>query len=70
MGRYKDYHREPKRGGLNDGGPTTVHPEVSQALRDERVTGARTEAIVKWFNTEKGSDLSRVGGPNLRTFAG
>jgi CspA family cold shock protein len=57
MGRYKDYHREPRRGGFDD-----------EQGADDRASGSRSgyrrttpsqaaepvEAVVKWFNAEKG----------------
>ena len=57
MGRYKDYHREPRHGGYADdkksddrapaGRPNYSRPSASQ-------TSGSVEATVKWFNAEKG----------------
>lgn len=57
MGRYKDYHREPKSGGYDDdygsdgrasrGRPNYGSPSAPQASEP-------VEAIVKWFNADKG----------------
>ena len=65
MGRYKDYHREPKRGGYDDdqksndrasgGRPNYPSPSASQA-------SGSVEAIVKWFNAEKGFGFVAVVG--------
>src|SRR3981081_4369503 len=65
MGRYKDYHREPKRGGYDDdqksndrasgGRPNYPSPSASQA-------SGSVEAIVKWFNAEKGFGFVAVAG--------
>src|SRR3954465_5708944 len=65
MGRYKDYDRDPKRGGYDD-----------DQKSDDRTSGARpnypspsrttasgpVEAIVKWFNPEKGFGFVAVAG--------
>src|SRR6476469_2745438 len=65
MGRYKDYDREPKRGGYDD-----------DQKSDDRASGVRpnypspsatqasgpVEAIVKWFNAEKGFGFVAVVG--------
>ena len=65
MGRYKDYHREPKRGGYDDdqksndrasgGRPNYPSPSASQA-------SGSVAAIVKWFNAEKGFGFVAVVG--------
>src|SRR5258705_6643360 len=65
MGRYKDYHREPKRGGYDDNQksenreprvrPNYPSPSPSQASEP-------VEAIVKWFNAEKGFGFVAVVG--------
>jgi CspA family cold shock protein len=65
MGRYKDYHREPKRGGYDDdqksndrasgGRPNYPSPSASQA-------SGSVEATVKWFNAEKGFGFVAVVG--------
>jgi cold shock protein len=66
MGRYKDY-REPKRRGYDDdytpqdrvaerppSSPRPIAPQVAEPV----------EAIVKWFNAEKGFGfVAVVGGP-------
>ena len=65
MGRYKDY-REPKRRGYNDdinsndraagGRPNYPSPSAPQA-------SAPVDAVVKWFNAEKGFGfVALVGG--------
>ena len=64
MGRYKSY-REPKRRGFDDdyapqdrvaGGPL-INPRSSTLQASEPV-----EAIVKWFNAEKGFGFVSVSG--------
>jgi CspA family cold shock protein len=65
MGRYKDYDREPKRGGYDDDQksddrasgdrPNYSSPSASQA-------SGPVEAIVKWFNVEKGFGFVAVVG--------
>ena len=65
MGRYKDYDREPKRGGYDDdqksddrtsgGRPNYPSPSATQA-------SGSVEAIVKWFNAEKGFGFVAVVG--------
>jgi CspA family cold shock protein len=66
MGRYKGYDRGPKRGGLNDeqgfdnrsSGSQSGYQRTSAPQASEPV-----EAIVKWFNAEKGFGfLEMVGG--------
>jgi CspA family cold shock protein len=65
MGRYKDYHREPKRGGLNDGEASDNRSSGSQSgyprTSASQAPGA-VEAIVKWFNAEKGFGFVDVVG--------
>jgi CspA family cold shock protein len=57
MGRYKDY-REPKRRGYdegfisNEGGPIGRPNYSSPAL--PQVASAAVDAVVKWFNPDKG----------------
>lgn len=65
MGRYKDYDREPKRGGYDDDRksddraarvrPNYPSPRATQA-------SGSVEAIVKWFNAEKGFGFVAVVG--------
>ena len=65
MGRYKDYDREPKRGGYDDDQksddrasrvrPNYPSPSATQA-------SGSVEAIVKWFNAEKGFGFVAVVG--------
>src|ERR1700716_3066424 len=65
MGRYKDYDREPKRGGYDDdqksddraSGVRPNYPSPSA-----RQTSGSVEAIVKWFNAEKGFGFVAVAG--------
>ena len=65
MGRYKDYDREPKRGGYDDdqksgeqtSGGRSNYPSPSATCAPESV-----EAIVKWFNAEKGFGFVAVVG--------
>ena len=68
MGRYKDYHRENKRGGFNDDQPiddrtSGVRSSYQRPSAPERrpapasqVTGATTESTgtVKMYKTDKG----------------
>jgi cold shock protein len=65
MGRYKDYNREPKRSGYDDDQksddrtsgvrPNYPRPSATQA-------SGSVEAIVKWFNAEKGFGFVAVAG--------
>jgi cold shock CspA family protein len=70
MGRYKDYHREPKGGGYNDDQksddrttairPTYPRPSAPPAERrpdpTSQVVGPTTESVgtVKMYKTDKG----------------
>jgi cold shock protein len=69
MGRYKGYDRGPKRGGLNDeqgfdnrsSGSQSGYQRTSAPQASEPV-----EAIVKWFNAEKGFGfVELVGGTEV-----
>ena len=65
MGRYKDYHREPRRGGFDDEqrgdsrafGSRSDYPSTSASQAPDPV-----EAVVKWFNVEKGFGFVDVVG--------
>jgi len=67
MGRYKDYHREPRRGGFED------EQRVDNRAAEGRSSYGKTprsqraepvEAVVKWFHAEKGFGfIDVVGGP-------
>jgi cold shock protein len=65
MGRYKDYDREPKRGGYDDNPPPD---DRASRVRPNRPTpntsqpSESVEAIVKWFNAEKGFGFVAVAG--------
>jgi cold shock protein len=67
MGRYKDYDREPKRGGLNDEQGSDNRSSGSQSgyqRPSAPQTSEPVEAIVKWFNAEKGFGfVDVVAGP-------
>jgi len=68
MGRYKDYHREPKGGGYDDdqksdgraswGRPSYASPSAPQASEP-------VGATVKWFNAEKGFGFVAVAGGQI-----
>src|SRR3954451_4415369 len=65
MGRYKDYDRAPKRGGYDD---DQKSDDRTSAVRPNypspgapRASGA-VEAVVKWFNAEKGFGFVAVAG--------
>jgi CspA family cold shock protein len=65
MGRYKDYHREPRRGGFDDNQGADARASGSRSGH-ERAGASQTpepvEAIVKWFNAEKGFGFVDVVG--------
>jgi cold shock protein len=65
MGRYKDYDRGPKRGGYDDDQKSDnrasgVRPNFP-SLSATQASGS-VEAIVKWFNAEKGFGFVAVVG--------
>jgi cold shock protein len=65
MGRYKDYDRGPKRGGYDedqksDNRASGVRPNFP-SLSATQASGS-VEAIVKWFNAEKGFGFVAVVG--------
>jgi cold shock protein len=65
MGRYKDYHREPKRGGYDDDQKSDdrasgVRPNYSSPSASK--ASEPVEAIVNWFNAEKGFGFVAVVG--------
>ena len=64
MGRYKDYHREPRRDRFNEDQREGANPFVTPSSRERTradATGS-VEAIVKWFNLEKGFGFVDVVG--------
>jgi len=67
MGRYKDYDRESRRAGLDDeqGGDDRASGSRSGYSRTPHSQAAEpVEALVKWFNAEKGFGfVAVVGGP-------
>ena len=65
MGRYKDYHREPRREGF-DGDQGSDTPASRRRSGHERTSASQApepvNAIVKWFNAEKGFGFVDVVG--------
>jgi CspA family cold shock protein len=64
MGRYKDYDRGPKRGGYDDDQKSDDRAGVRPNFPSLSATQASgsVEAIVKWFNAEKGFGFVAVVG--------
>ncbi len=65
MGRYKDYDREPRRGGFDDDQGADDRPSGSRSgarRTPPSQTAEPVEAVVKWFNTEKGFGFVDVVG--------
>ena len=65
MGRYKDYDREPKRGGYDDDqkfDDRTSEVRPNYPSPSARQTSGSVEAIVKWFNAVKGFGFVAVVG--------
>jgi CspA family cold shock protein len=64
MGRYKDYHREPRRGGFADDQGADGRPFVTRSGHESKRADATesVEAVVKWFNLEKGFGFVDVVG--------
>ena len=61
----KDYHREPKRGGSNDEQGSDNRPSGSQSGYQRTSASQAAEpvdAIVKWFNAERGFGFVEVVG--------
>ena len=71
MGRYKEY-REPRRRGYDDDNASSDRParnrpsyprsDAPQAPRSNAPQGAAADAVVKWFNAEKGFGFVAVDG--------
>ena len=65
MGRYKDYHRESERGGFDNEQRSDMPASGSRSGRERTNTShapESVEAIVKWFNAEKGFGFVDVVG--------
>jgi len=64
MGRYKDYHREPRRGGFDDaqGANDSSGSRSGSRNTPPSQTAEPVEAVVKWFNAEKGFGFVDVVG--------
>lgn len=67
MGRYKDYDRESRRGGFNDEQGADSRASRSRSDYSSKLPSQAAEpveAVVKWFNAEKGFGfVAVVGGP-------
>ena len=71
MGRYKEY-REPRRRGYDDdiassdrparNRPSYQRSDAPQAPRSNSPQGAPADAVVKWFNAEKGFGFVALDG--------
>jgi CspA family cold shock protein len=65
MGRYKDYHREPKRGGFEHDQRADDRSSASRSGHRSAPPSLPAEplaAVVKWFNAEKGFGFVEVVG--------
>ena len=63
MGRYKDYHRESKRGGfIDEQGANTPSGRSGYKKKSAPQVPEAVEAVVKWFNAEKGFGFVEVVG--------
>ena len=65
MGRYKDFHREPRRGGFDSELSAGSHASGSRVDYPRRSASQAlepVEAVVKWFNAEKGFGFVDVVG--------
>ena len=65
MGRYKDYHRESRRDGFDDEqrfGMPASGSRLGRERRNALQAPESAEAIVKWFNAEKGFGFVDVVG--------
>src|SRR5947208_6489419 len=64
MGRYKDYDRESRRAGLDDEQRVDVQSRSGCSKTPHSQAAEPVEALVKWFNAEKGFGfVAVVGGP-------